>query len=401
MRSPSCPGPRVGQLVEQVGEHVDPHEADAHHHRSAQHGVHVGVEQRGGDVLADAGPGEDRFGQDRPAEDLSRLKPGQRDYRQKGVAKDMPALDHPVFQSLGTGGLHILLANLVHEGILGQHGEGGKVAGDNGDGGEGNVPEIIAHLAQKAQFIEIIRGQPVSVNWVDGKSALFSNAKLAENGVEQILGGGFADHFSDGVDGDAQVHGDELEICRSAQGGEALLEANARAAQGVLMAGVDHHGQHVRADFTAPHGGADGVLESLNAASIQGTGFDDLMPGQLKLMRLINFVGDKNTFFAAEFIEVLSKQLDISDEDLADLVALAETEAQQATSLYEFTSLINAGYDYAHKLSLIENMWRIAYLDAKLDKYEEHLIRRISDLIYVSHKDFMRTKHSARSGAAD
>ena len=63
--------------------------------------------------------------------------------------------------------------------------------------------------------LEIIRGQPVSMNGFDGKSALFPDAKLAENGVEQILGGGFPDHFPDGVDSDAQVHGDELEICRS------------------------------------------------------------------------------------------------------------------------------------------------------------------------------------------
>ena len=103
---------------------------------------------------------------------------------------------------------------------------------------------------------------------------------------------------------------------------------------------------------------------------------------------------------AAEFIEILQKQLDISDEDLADLVTLAEAEAKQATSLYEFTSLINAGYDYENKLALIENMWRVAYADERLDKYEEHLIRKISDLIYVSHRDFIRTKHSARSGAA-
>ena len=104
---------------------------------------------------------------------------------------------------------------------------------------------------------------------------------------------------------------------------------------------------------------------------------------------------------AAEFIEILQKQLDISDEDLADLVTLAEAEAKQATSLYEFTSLINAGYDYENKLVLIENMWRVAYADERLDKYEEHLIRKISDLIYVSHRDFIRTKHSARSGAAN
>ena len=86
----------------------------------------------------------------------------------------------------------------------------------------------------------------------------------------------------------------------------------------------------------------------------------------------------------------------IPEEDITSLQQLAEDEARQATSLYEFTRLINDHYDYAQKCALIENMWRVAFSDERLDKYEEHLIRRIAELIYVSHSDFIRTKLKVR-----
>ncbi|NKB31689.1 MAG: TerB family tellurite resistance protein [Pseudomonadales bacterium] len=99
----------------------------------------------------------------------------------------------------------------------------------------------------------------------------------------------------------------------------------------------------------------------------------------------------------AEFLEVMRESLDVSEEELNELVELAETEAQQATSLFEFTRLINDEYDYEEKVRLIENMWRIAFSDEQLDKYEEHLIRKISDLIYVSHSDFIKSKLKVRN----
>jgi uncharacterized tellurite resistance protein B-like protein len=47
-------------------------------------------------------------------------------------------------------------------------------------------------------------------------------------------------------------------------------------------------------------------------------------------------------------------------------------------------------------MKLVENMWRVAFSDQKLDKYEEALIRKVADLIYVSHQDFIKTKLAAR-----
>ncbi|MBL4573313.1 MAG: TerB family tellurite resistance protein [Gammaproteobacteria bacterium] len=97
-----------------------------------------------------------------------------------------------------------------------------------------------------------------------------------------------------------------------------------------------------------------------------------------------------------EFMAVLQKSYNIAESDLAELTQLAKDEAYEATSLYEFTKLINDSYDYEQKVGLIENMWRIAFSDKRLDKYEDHLIRKVSELIYVSHSDFIKTKLKVR-----
>ena len=97
-----------------------------------------------------------------------------------------------------------------------------------------------------------------------------------------------------------------------------------------------------------------------------------------------------------EFMAVLQQSYNIAESDLEELTQLAKDEAFEATSLYEFTKLINDSYDYQQKVGLIENMWRIAFSDKRLDKYEDHLIRKISELIYVSHSDFIKTKLKVR-----
>jgi uncharacterized tellurite resistance protein B-like protein len=97
---------------------------------------------------------------------------------------------------------------------------------------------------------------------------------------------------------------------------------------------------------------------------------------------------------------VLGEALSLSDEEINELVALARQAADKAVSLYEFTRLINDHYDKTQKLKLIENMWQVAFADGDLDKYEERLIRQVSDLIHVSHKDFIRLKLLVSSAAS-
>jgi uncharacterized tellurite resistance protein B-like protein len=86
----------------------------------------------------------------------------------------------------------------------------------------------------------------------------------------------------------------------------------------------------------------------------------------------------------------------LSAEETDELVALARAEADAATSLYEFTSRLNAHVTAADKVHMVELMWRVAYADGDLDKYEEHLVRRVADLLHVPHSEFIRAKLRAQ-----
>ena len=83
----------------------------------------------------------------------------------------------------------------------------------------------------------------------------------------------------------------------------------------------------------------------------------------------------------------------LSELETTELIQLAEEEAQDATCYHAFTTLINKGFSKEQKIQVIEMLWEIAYADNELEMYEEHLVRKISDLLYVKHSDFIRTKH--------
>jgi len=82
----------------------------------------------------------------------------------------------------------------------------------------------------------------------------------------------------------------------------------------------------------------------------------------------------------------------LSDEETLRLVELAEDEAREAVCLYEFTNLINNHYSYEEKTRVLEMMWKVALSDEELEKNEEYLVRKVSELLHISHSDFIRTK---------
>ena len=92
---------------------------------------------------------------------------------------------------------------------------------------------------------------------------------------------------------------------------------------------------------------------------------------------------------------VLSDHFKLSDEDINELIALAENEVNHAVSLYEFTRLLNDKLTMTDKINIIESLWHVAYADSVLDKYEEYYIRKIADLLYISHSDYIQTKLKA------
>ncbi len=85
-------------------------------------------------------------------------------------------------------------------------------------------------------------------------------------------------------------------------------------------------------------------------------------------------------------------QFDLDEHDAQLLLGDARQSTEQAISLYEFTDVLNQQLDKAGKFQLIKNMWQVAYADGRLDRYEDHLIRKVAELIYVKHSDFIRAK---------
>ena len=82
-----------------------------------------------------------------------------------------------------------------------------------------------------------------------------------------------------------------------------------------------------------------------------------------------------------------------SPDETRRLAELAEQEASDAVSLYQFTGLINQHFSAEDKIQVIEMLWRVAYADGRVDRYEEALVRKIADLIHVPHRDFIQAKH--------
>jgi uncharacterized tellurite resistance protein B-like protein len=118
----------------------------------------------------------------------------------------------------------------------------------------------------------------------------------------------------------------------------------------------------------------------------------------------------RNLAIAALLVEVLRADYDVSGPERRQvldsirgilaldpgqcetLLELAEQRVDEAHDLHQFTSEVNRAFSADEKVGLVEQLWRVAHADATVHKYEEHLIRRISDLLHVPHRQFIAAK---------
>ena len=90
---------------------------------------------------------------------------------------------------------------------------------------------------------------------------------------------------------------------------------------------------------------------------------------------------------------LLQKKFEMSKDEIENIYALCDKEHDKMTSLFEWTDIINKECNYEQKCIIIGFMWDIAFIDSKIDKYEDLTIRKVSDLIHVKHKDFISLKN--------
>ena len=87
----------------------------------------------------------------------------------------------------------------------------------------------------------------------------------------------------------------------------------------------------------------------------------------------------------------------LDDEAAALLLDEARSTADRAVELQQFTRRLHEQLSVAEKQRVVEMLWQVALADSRLDKHEDHLVRRIAELLYVSHSDLIRIRNRVRS----
>ena len=95
--------------------------------------------------------------------------------------------------------------------------------------------------------------------------------------------------------------------------------------------------------------------------------------------------------------QVLRNSLSLSSEEAEELIHSSQQAHDENVGMYEFTRAVNEHGTPELKLQLVENLWRVAYADGAASAVEEHTIRRMSELLYVPHADYIRAKQAART----
>lgn len=94
--------------------------------------------------------------------------------------------------------------------------------------------------------------------------------------------------------------------------------------------------------------------------------------------------------------QVLSQDFQLSDESVADVIAVSREHHEESVGLFQYTQTINEAWSEPEKYQLVVSLWRLALIDERIDRFEEHMIRKITDLLYVDHHRFIAAKQAAR-----
>lgn len=115
------------------------------------------------------------------------------------------------------------------------------------------------------------------------------------------------------------------------------------------------------------------------------------------MYEMIHVDGEAHENEVQKLHQLLQQQFEISEQESSELLSLAHEEKHSATDYYRFTSLINEHYSQQQKIELVKRLWHIAYADNTLDKFEEHLVRKLADLLHVPHRHFLQSKHQVEN----
>ncbi len=113
------------------------------------------------------------------------------------------------------------------------------------------------------------------------------------------------------------------------------------------------------------------------------------------LLEMSNIDGEFSESEKENIMAILKRDYGLSDEHVSELMKAANAELEQSTDLWQFTNLINQNYSLDEKLRIIEIIWKIAYVDGRLDKHEDYLVHKLANLLRLSHQQLIDAKLKA------
>ena len=110
---------------------------------------------------------------------------------------------------------------------------------------------------------------------------------------------------------------------------------------------------------------------------------------------LVEMAGIDNEFSETEkkgIISILAEEFGLADKMAEEVMELAGEQLKESVDVWQFTSLINKNYSPAEKIQLIELVWKVVYADGHLDKHEDYLVKKLSRMLNLSHKEMIDAK---------
>ena len=94
----------------------------------------------------------------------------------------------------------------------------------------------------------------------------------------------------------------------------------------------------------------------------------------------------------SRIIDLLAAHFELSSAESLELLNRARNALDESVCLFDFTRALHESLDAEQKVGVIRLLWQVALADSTLDKYEDYLVRKVADLLYVPNSDVVRIK---------
>jgi uncharacterized tellurite resistance protein B-like protein len=91
-------------------------------------------------------------------------------------------------------------------------------------------------------------------------------------------------------------------------------------------------------------------------------------------------------------LSILKERYGLSEENADALIEEADRELENAVDYWQFAHLINKNYSVEEKIEIVETLWRIVFVDGKMDRYEHYLMGKLGRLLRLTHDQLIGAK---------